>query len=161
MEGIPISDIEKKRAWDWIYNELSFKPSVRSGDWPSINTGKRHFKFKIDTLWGSGYSEQAQSNFIRQAIEAFIEITTPGEEIYALDWQHQCYYYDPRKLSVYDMIDDDSGNTRISFIPDGDYHIFLTKDFENIWFGHPWEMTITVIGDRLIDVVKRKDLSIK
>jgi hypothetical protein len=160
MEGVSLSELDEKKVWDWIYEELSFKPSVRPIDWPSITTRKRHFKFKIDSLWGTGYSEQKHSNFIQQAIEAFIEITTPGEEIYALDWQHDCYYFDPRKLSASDMLYDDSSVTNISFIPDGDYYIFLAKDFENIWFGHPWEKTITVIGDRLIDAVKSRDLFI-
>lgn len=161
MESTSLSGLDREKVWDWIYRELSFKPSVRPLDWPSISTQKRYFKFKIDSLWGPDYSEQAHSNFIQQAIDAFIEITTPDEEIYALDWQHECYYFDPRRLSVNYMRDDGSSNTKISFIPDGDYYIFLTKDFENIWFGHPWEKTITVIGDRLIGAVKSKNMSIK
>jgi hypothetical protein len=82
---------------------------------------------------GPNYSEQANSNFIQQAIEAFIEITTPGEEIYALDWQHMCYYFNPRMLRVNNMLDDGSSDTKISFIPDGDYYIFLTNfDFSPV-----------------------------
>jgi hypothetical protein len=161
MERIPIPELDEKKVWDWIYRELSFKPSVRPPDWPSISTRRRHFKFKIESLWGPGYSEPTHTNFIGQAIEAFVEITSPGEKIYALDWQQECYYYDPRNLNVYDMLDDDSSNTKISFIPDGNYYIFLTKDFENIWFGHPWEKTVTVIGDRLIGAVKSKNLFAK
>ena len=106
-----------------------------------------------------GYSEQSHANFIQQAIEAFIEITTPGEEIYALDWQHECYYYDPRKLRAPDMLNDASNIPKISFIPDGEYNIFVTMDFENIWFGHPWEQTVTIIGNKLITAIKNKGLA--
>ncbi|WP_414648331.1 DUF2716 domain-containing protein [Dinghuibacter sp.] len=27
---------------------------------------------------------------------------------------------------------------------------FITKDRQNVWFGHPWEKTITLIGEKLI-----------
>jgi hypothetical protein len=54
------------------------------------------------------------------------------------------------------MIDNVTNSTVVSFIPDGDYYIFITKDFGNIWFGHPWEKTVTVIGDRLIKAVKAR-----
>jgi hypothetical protein len=49
------------------------------------------------------------------------------------------------------MLPNDQTNSLVpSFVPDGDYYIFLTKDFQNVWFGHPWEKTITLIGDKLI-----------
>jgi hypothetical protein len=156
MHGVPLTELEEEMVWDWIYSELSFKPSVRSIDWPSISARKRYFKFKIDFLFGADYNAQKNENFIRQGIEAFIEITVPGEEIYALNWQHVSYSYDPRKLSIYDMIEDNSSKAKISFIPNGDYYIFLTKDLENIWFGHPWEKTITIIGDKLLNAFKFK-----
>jgi len=143
---------------DWVDEKLSFNPSTRSIDWPSIHTEKRYLRFKIDILWKNGYNELIHSNFIQQAIEAFVNITAPGEEIYALDWQHDCYYYDPRKLSVHDMLEDASNTTKISFIPDGEYYVFITKDFENIWFGHPWEKTVTVIGDKLIAALAKVEL---
>jgi hypothetical protein len=158
MDQSLISEADYKNVWDWLYAQLRFIPSTRSIDWPSIRTDKRYLKFKIDFLWGTGYSPLIHSNFVQKAIEAFIDITIPGEEIYALDWRHECYYYDPRKLSVHGMLDDGSSIPKISFIPDGDYYIFVTKDFENIWFGHPWEKTITVLGDKLIAALNQKKL---
>ena len=154
MSVSTLLETDYKNVWDWVYNELSFKPSTRSIDWPSIQTSRNSIKFKIDFLWGSGYSELVYFNFIQHAIEVFMAITLPGEEVYALDWQHECFYFDPRKLNAQDMLDDGSSATKISFIPDGDYYIFITKDFENVWFGHPWERTITIIGDKLITSIK-------
>lgn len=34
--------------------------------------------------------------------------------------------------------------------PDGDYLAFLTPDYTQGTFGHPWEETLCVMGDRLI-----------
>lgn len=42
----------------------------------------------------------------------------------------------------------------ISVIPDGDHHIFLAEDFSFGTFGHPWEQTICVFGQQLIDAVE-------
>jgi hypothetical protein len=44
------------------------------------------------------------------------------------------------------MLDNNSVLPLISFIPDGEYYIFISKDHQNVWFGHPWEKTVTLIG---------------
>jgi hypothetical protein len=145
-----ISNVDKDKIWDRFYNDFSFRPSVYKHDWPSIKTDKTILKFDIKNLWGDSYSDIIYTDFIQKAIDAFIEITNPDDSIIALDWQHECFYIDPRQLTPDIMTDDETSIPIISFIPDGDYYIFITKDFENIWFGHPWEKSITIIGDRLM-----------
>ncbi len=39
----------------------------------------------------------------------------------------------------------------IPVLPDGDYYIFLSPDFRFGTFGHPWEETICVFGQELLD----------
>jgi hypothetical protein len=34
--------------------------------------------------------------------------------------------------------------------PNGDYYIFLSEDFRTGTFGHPWEETMCIFGDRLL-----------
>jgi len=50
---------------------------------------------------------------------------------------------------------DEFGEWVIPILPNGDYYIFLTKDFRNVWFGHAWEETITLIGH---DLVKQAEI---
>ncbi|MDQ0899197.1 DUF2716 domain-containing protein [Paenibacillus sp. V4I7] len=38
----------------------------------------------------------------------------------------------------------------ISFYPDGDYYLFINKDFLWGYLGHPWEQTISIFGGDLI-----------
>ena len=59
------------------------------------------------------------------------------------------------------MLDNGSNNPVISFVPDGDYYIFISRDLQNVWFGHPWEKSITVIGEKLISAGVRNGLPIK
>ena len=37
---------------------------------------------------------------------------------------------------------------------DGDYFIFLAEDFRFGVFGHPWEQTMCIFGQELIEAVK-------
>jgi hypothetical protein len=50
MNPIPLNAKEYKGIWDWVYNELSFRPSVHAGDWASIKTKMPFHKFSIDFL---------------------------------------------------------------------------------------------------------------
>ncbi|MDQ0194585.1 DUF2716 domain-containing protein [Paenibacillus wynnii] len=61
--------------------------------------------------------------------------------IYPKDWQHESFYYSPYLQDV---------SPRISFYPDGDYYLFLKTDFSFGYLGHPWEHSITIFGEELI-----------
>jgi hypothetical protein len=151
-----LTDAEQNEVWGRFFQEFSFRPSVRSVDWPSITTEREIHIFSIDGFWENKYDEASQINFLQKAIDAFVDITEPGELVFALDWQHEGFYIDPRKLTPGLMIDYATSSTVVSFLPDGDYYIFIAKDFKNIWFGHPWEKTVTVIGDKLIKAIKAR-----
>jgi len=60
--------------------------------------------------------------------------------LYALDWQHPCYWLYPH--ASFDADDEDAW--LVPVLPNGDYYIFLAEDFSFGSFGHPWEMTITI-----------------
>lgn len=151
-----LSQNEYDIIWDRFYKDLSFKPSMLEADWPSIKADKSNIKIDIADLWGSTYNETKWTSLITKGINSFISITNPEEEIIVLDWQHTCFKVNPRQLTVETMLPNDQNSIMVpSFVPDGDYYIFLTKDFENIWFGHPWENTVTLIGDKLIKAYKQ------
>jgi hypothetical protein len=39
---------------------------------------------------------------------------------------------------------------RVTPLPNGDYYIFLSEVFRTGTFGHPWEETMCIFGDRLL-----------
>ena len=45
---------------------------------------------------------------------------------------------------------DDPVNGYPTVYPDGDYYCFFSPDMSEGTFGHPWEQSLCVIGDRLI-----------
>ncbi|MEU8437618.1 DUF2716 domain-containing protein [Streptomyces sp. NPDC029216] len=76
--------------------------------------------------------------------------TGPGEFVYWLDWQHNGYRYDPRRVGI-------PGRPPVPGLgtyPDGDYYLHLTHDLRLGTFGHPWEQTLTVWGPSLLAAVE-------
>src|SRR5690606_23892749 len=72
------------------------------------------------------------------------EMTHEEEFIYALDWQHECYWFNPH-------LPNNNKEWNIPFYPDGDYYIFCPKDLSWCYFSHPWERSVTLIGKELIN----------
>ena len=75
-----------------------------------------------------------------------------GPAAVALDWQHPCYRFDPFGPFTFS----ETYHGMIPVVPDGDYSIFLADDFSYGTFGHPWEQSICVFGQPLIDVVEHE-----
>jgi hypothetical protein len=70
-------------------------------------------------------------------------------EMIVLDWQHAAYYLRPAQ-QAYSPFD-----WPVPVFPNGDYFIFLTKDFREGTFGHPWEETLCVMGARMVGSLGR------
>jgi len=129
---------EYKLVWEKFYELFKFKPSLT--EFPAIVSSLPQLKFDISKLYSDNkiiFNELEQI-----ALDLFIKLSKPSERLYALNWQHDCYDFDPRLEMDRNQFDE----WIVPILPNGDYYIFLTKDFKNVWFGHPWEMTITLIG---------------
>nr|MDH3176160.1 DUF2716 domain-containing protein [Bacillus pumilus] len=69
----------------------------------------------------------------------------------ALDWQHECYWITP-----YGSFEkDEFGEWTVPVLPNGDYYFFLSKEMHWGLLGHPWEQSITIFGEGLIDSFTR------
>ena len=64
-----------------------------------------------------------------------------------LDWQHPCYLFEPHGEFSFNSEDD----WPVPAIPNGDYHIFLSRGMDLGVFGHPWEQTMCVFGQSLLE----------
>ena len=131
------------KVWDKFYDLFHFKPSINH--FPAITTDRPQLKFDITSCFSQDFPLDKLEEY---AIRLFISVSKPGDRLYALDWQHECYDFDPREQ----MDKDEFNEWTVPILPNGDYYIFLTKDFNNVWFGHPWEQTITLVGT---DIVKQ------
>lgn len=141
-----LSQDEYDDVWDMFFDLFQFKPSIKQ--FPGIMSQKQTLKFDIQSCFSQNYSLGKLEEF---AIDLFNNISNPGDRFYALDWQHVCYDFDSRKQMDRDEFDE----WIVPILPNGDYYIFLTKDFKNVWFGHPWEKTITLVGSDIVNQAEK------
>lgn len=137
--------------WSRFCKDFHFQPSTKT--FPSYRTPSPFIKYDISNC----YAEELIRDFEEKAVKAFQQCTRPGELIYALDWQHDCYLVNP-SLEFPRHVPWRVGNEDwiVSIHPDGDYHFFLAKDFSWGILGHPWQETITIYGEKLISFLLRE-----
>ena len=134
--------------WEKIYADYSFSPSVdRCGTWlEPIGVSKC---FKLLTIWN-----QEQEELVNWILCEVI-----NGEMYALDWQHDCFLFSPReKIPFEHHYYDAERDCEVSFpeyYPNGDYHFFISKDWTFGLFGHPWRKELIVVGEPLISAIQK------
>jgi hypothetical protein len=84
-------------------------------------------------------------------LKCFKALVCEDEWIYALDWQHPSYKFYPHLPFSLNKF----GEWPIPILPNGDYYIFLQRAFNFGVFGHPWEETICVFGEKLLSLLGR------
>jgi hypothetical protein len=133
---------EYNEVWDRFEEQFKFNPSVKSSKWPGIIEPKPSFTI----TWrnrdiGSLDFDSLEVCFLK----AFNQLPDQSSIVYALDWQHTSYRIDVRQSEK---------DRPLWVFPDGDYYIWLSKDFGTGTFGHPWEQTICIFGEELIKIIR-------
>ena len=67
------------------------------------------------------------------------------EQLLVLDWQHPAYLFSPHRHAL------EPGQWPVPVFPNGDYYAFLSGDLNMGTFGRPWEQTLCVFGEPLIE----------
>ncbi|MGF9891181.1 DUF2716 domain-containing protein [Priestia megaterium] len=142
---IPLSDQESKMIWKRIYKEFKFKPSISK--FPSFKVPSPFITYDISHLFGEAIDLNLYDLIEEEALNAFKDNTLANEYILALDWQHECYWVNPHL----EFHKDEFGEWMVPVVPNGDYYFFIQKDFKWGLLGHPWEKSITIFGETLIN----------
>ncbi|NMH74024.1 DUF2716 domain-containing protein [Bacillus sp. RO2] len=146
---IPFSDQEYDQIWDRIYRDIKFEPSL--SNFPSFQVPYPFITYNISDYFGGSADLDAYDDLEENALDAFIETTLVDEYILALDWQHECYWVNPRL----EFEKDEFGEWTIPIFPNGDYYFFIQKDFKWGYLGNPWERSITIFGKELINAFEK------
>lgn len=148
----PLSNPEYDRIWSRIYRDIKFKPSMSI--FPSFQVPTPFISYDISEylidsrdLDAGSIELDAYDNLEEKALDAFKELTLVGECMLALNWEHECYWVNPRL----EFVKNEFGEWTIPIFPNGDYYFFIEKDFKWGYLGHPWEKSITVFGKELIN----------
>lgn len=144
-----LNKLEYRDVWDKIYEDFKFEPSIKF--FPSFQAPTPFITYDISSIWGSVEHDELYFDLEKKVLSCFQELTETDEYIYALDWQHECYWVNAYK----DFRRDDLDRWIIPVIPDGDYYFFIQKNFKWGFLSHPWEKTITVFGTEWIGALER------
>jgi hypothetical protein len=135
---IILNENEYDLVWTAFENKYKFDPSVYQKDWPSITIDSDDYiTYELNGTWDEA------NDLDEICLENIKKIILKDEYIYALDWQHESYKFNPN-LPI------ENDKWIIPFYPNGDYYIFFPKDMRWCYFGHPWEQSITLIGKDII-----------
>jgi len=152
-----LQDDEYDYVWKRVYSEFCFSPSVK----PEIVP----FQFQVpfdcyDINYSYLYENDDPIDEIIKSV--FIECMENDDFMYALDWHHTCFKYNPRiNIEPPTFIADErytNGGYNVyfpPFYPDGDYYFFIAKDFRGGYLTHPWLEKVWVFGDKLMPLIKQ------
>lgn len=145
----------KDEIWDIIYSRYKF--------YPTVGKNTRSFTIKEEhNIYEFGVWNDEKEVVVNNIFKNLSEDT-----IYALDWNHDCYIFNPHdNIELETWWHDEIRDCNVyfpSYYPDGDYYFFIAKDFSYAWLGHPWHEKGYVVGERLISEVEKykDDLDLK
>jgi hypothetical protein len=139
---------ELDRAEDDDYwASFNARYGFRAGDspeaWPAINEPVPSVTFDLSVIADGPQRGAAYDAINAEALRAFVW-SLPDADLVVLDWQHPAYRFRPAIQALTCQPE-----WRVPVYPDGDYYVFLTRDLVDGTFGHPWEQTLCVMGERL------------
>lgn len=138
-----IVEKDLSNIWDKFYEKFKFNPSVGVDEIP-FQFDINYKVYKLKSVW-TERQEKIVNNILKKV---------SNSNIYALDWQHDCFEFNPQEeIPLYYRYHDNDRNCEVyfpSYYPNGDYYFFLSKDLSYGLLGHPWRQEIYVFGESLI-----------
>lgn len=123
--------------------------SFNDSTFPSFEVPSPFITYDISNYFKDHADSDAYENLEEKTLAAFKAISSINESILALDWQHQGYWVDPHL----EFSRDEFEEWTIPIFPNGDYYFFLQQDFNWGFLGHPWEKSITIFGEELLNAL--------
>ena len=154
-----LPELDYDRYWDRFFREFKFRPDVSL--FPGIKEPTPSITWSIESAWldPDPLMRKTHSSFNEAMLPAFKRVIAESASLIVLEWHGTCYKFRPRQYSGSfipignDNGEDETASWKVAVIPDGEYYIFLSEDFRFGTFGHPWESTICVWGEELLEAM--------
>jgi len=136
--------------WARFSTSYGFRAGAKPDSWPAISEPVPSVTYDLSVIQDGAERGAAYDAINAEALRAFVSAMPEISELIVLDWQHPGYSFSPTAQALTWRAE-----WKVPVYPDGDYHAFLREDFSEGTFGHPWEQTLCVIGERLIQSLGR------
>ncbi len=145
----PVFGDDHERFWLLVDDTFHFRPSMKPERWPGIDEPTDSITFSLRPILdkGPGGFEAGRGALNAEVLRALVTTFEPDEVLVALDWQHPSYWFRPHAHAL------TGGEWAVSAYPDGDYYLLFSQDLSIGTFGHPWEESICVIGEPLLELL--------
>ena len=147
-EQLPDSGYDS--AWSAFEARYGFRAGTASEAWPAIREPRPSLTFDLSVIQDGPQRGSAYDAINAEALRCFVWALGDAAELVVLDWQHPSYRFRPAIQAVTWQAE-----WAVPVYPDGDYYAFMTSDFTEGTFGHPWEKSLCVMGERLISTLGR------
>ena len=150
-EWIQITDKAAQR--DLLHSfrqKLGFQASTK--EFPGILEPVPSFTYQISWAYQLDQAtfREVLADFQKMAVKAFRHCTEVSQCIYATDVYHYNYRFYPHVRFPSKNEDE----WEVPIFPNGEYSIFGPRNFSWGLFGHPWEQTICIFGNPLVEAFK-------
>jgi Protein of unknown function (DUF2716) len=138
---------EYERYWAAFDERFDFRPNYAPEVRPGIKEPVGSVTLSLAPIFDAGRAGFAagEAAINAEVLRAFVAVLEEHVVLLALDWQHEGFWFRPHEHAL-------RGDPwPIPPFPNGDYYIFLTDDMSMGTFGHPWEQTLCVFGEQLVD----------
>jgi hypothetical protein len=143
--------VDRDRNWDRFSAKFGFQPGVNESAWPAIDEPIPSMTFDLTAPVDVEGAWQSRFDAVNaEALRCFVSEFTEDPTFVVLDWQHPGYRFN---AAIHAATRD--AEWRVPVFPDGDYYIFMREDLSEGTFGHPWERTLCVFGERLVGSLGR------
>ena len=130
--------------WDKIDYDFLFSPSCKADNGLWLSFPMKSKKYRLHRVFSEEQEKIINSIFCRMN----------AGDMYALDYQHDCFIYNPwEEIPLDYWFYDAERDCNVYFpryYPNGDYHFFVSFDWSLGLYGHPWKEEIIVVGENLI-----------
>jgi hypothetical protein len=127
-------------VWDRFDDVFEFRPEYHERVKPAISEPSPFVTFNLADDRADARLDAVNALFLN----AFRAVIPADGRMFVLDWQHTSYSYFPHR---------GDGKWPLGIYPDGDYFIFLADDFSFGTFGHPWQLSLCVFGQPLLNAL--------
>jgi hypothetical protein len=140
---------EHDEVWELFERRFEFRASTDSAHWPGIAEPIPSLTWDLaiieddrDVLPRWQRIEVDDDGLNHLIMSALQDCLRADEWVYALDWQHPGYHCWPHRVNIQRA----TYRWPVEVFPNGDYHIFASRDLTFGSFGHPWEATLCLWG---------------
>jgi hypothetical protein len=133
------------RVWAAFESSFGFRAGTSADAWPAIREPTPSVTFDLGSIDEGPRLAAARDAINSEALRCFVWALPHSEQMIVLDWQHPAHLFRPAVQAVTEQPE-----WPVTIYPNGDYYAFITADLTEGTFGHPWEQTLCVFGERLI-----------